>query len=270
MKKISLLLVLALGIIFCCAGCSNEEKEQATADFKEAVSTVEKNNSDIETAISDLQALIDSENPPLDNSTIDNATTVITEARTKIVEIPEIPSKTEEIISATESLLKNSDCSETLAKLQSANDALSISIKQMQQVTNPKEEFIVERLTGLPNITGMEAVTEDNDPNGNLNKQGGYTATVYFASDLVDQSEVYGKTIVDKGTEAGGAVEVYPTVEDAERRNEYLAAFDGAGALNSGSHSVVGTVVIRTSDKLTASQQKEMEQNIYNSLIEIK
>jgi hypothetical protein len=39
---------------------------------------------------------------------------------------------------------------------------------------------------------------------------------------------------------------------------------------SSGSHSVVGTVVIRTSDKLTASQQKEMEKNIYNSLIEIK
>lgn len=140
----------------------------------------------------------------------------------------------------------------------------------MQQVTNPTEAFIVERLSGLPNITGMEAVTEDNDPNGNLNKQGGYTATVYFASDLVDQSNVYGKTIVDKGTEAGGAIEVYPTVEDANKRNEYLAGFDGAGMLSSGSHSVVGTIVIRTSDKLTASQQKEMEKNIYNSLIEIE
>lgn len=270
MKKISLLLVLALSLVLCFTGCSNEEKEKATADFNAAVSTVEKNNSDIETAISDLQALVDSENPPLDNATIDNATTAITEARTKIVEIPEIPSKTEEIISATEGLLKNSDCSETLTKLQSANDVLSTSIKQMQQVTNPTEAFIVERLTGLPNITGMEAVTEDNDPNGNLNKQGGYTATVYFASDLVDQSDVYGKTIVDKGTEAGGAIEVYPTVEDANRRNEYLAGFDGAGMLSSGSHSVVGTVLIRTSDKLTASQQKEMEKNIYNSLIEIK
>lgn len=270
MKKISLLLLLALSVVLCFTGCSNEEKEKAITDFNAAVSTVEKNNSDIDTAISNLQSLVDSENPPLDNATIDNATTAITEARTKIVEIPEIPSKTEEIISATEVLLKNSDCSETLTKLQSANDALSTSIKQMQQVTNPTEAFIVERLSGLPNITGMEAVTEDNDPNGNLNKQGGYTATVYFASDLVDQSNVYGKTIVDKGTEAGGAIEVYPTVEDANKRNEYLAGFDGAGMLSSGSHSVVGTIVIRTSDKLTASQQKEMEKNIYNSLIEIE
>ena len=270
MKKISLLLLLALSVVLCFTGCSNEEKEKGITDVNAGVSIVEKNNSDIDTAISNLQSLVDSENPPLDNATIDNATTAITEARTKIVEIPEIPSKTEEIISATEVLLKNSDCSETLTKLQSANDALSTSIKQMQQVTNPTEAFIVERLSGLPNITGMEAVTEDNDPNGNLNKQGGYTATVYFASDLVDQSNVYGKTIVDKGTEAGGAIEVYPTVEDANKRNEYLAGFDGAGMLSSGSHSVVGTIVIRTSDKLTASQQKEMEKNIYNSLIEIE
>ncbi len=270
MKKFSLLLVLALSLTLCFTGCSNEEKEKATADFNEAISTAEKNNSDIQTAISDLQALIDSEDQPLDAATIDNAATVITEAETKIVEIPQIPSKTEEIISATETLLKNADCSESLTELQSANDTLSKSIKQMQQVTNPQESFIIERLTGLPNITGMEAVTEDNDPNGNLNKQGGYTATVYFSSDLVDQSEVYGETIVDKGTEAGGAIEVYATVEDADKRNEYLATFDGAGMLNSGSHSVVGTVVIRTSDKLTATQQKEMEQNIYNSLVEIK
>lgn len=270
MKKISLLLVLVLSVIFCFTGCTNEEKEKAIAGFNEAVSTVEKNNSDIQTSISGLQALVDSETPPLDAATIDNATTVIAEAKNKIVEIPEIPSKTEEIISTTENLLKSSDCIEILSKLQSANDALSKSIQQMQQVTNPKESFIVERLTGLPNISGMEAVTEDNDPNGNLNKQGGYTATVYFASDLIDQSEVYGNTIVEKGTEAGGAIEVYSTVEDANKRNEYLAVFDGAGILSSGSHSVVGTIVIRTSDKLTASQQKEMEKNIYNSLIEIK
>lgn len=270
MKKNSLLFVLALSLILCFTGCSNEEKEKATADFNAAVSTTEKNNSDIQNAISSLQSLVDSENPPLDNTTIDNATTVITEARTKIVEIPEIPYKTEEIISATKGLLKNSDSSKTLTKLQSSNDALSTSIKQMQQVTNPSEAFIIERLTKLPNITGIESVTEDNDPNGNLNKQGGYTATVYFSSDLINQSDVYGKTIVDKGNEAGGTIEVYPTVEDADKRNEYLAGFDGAGILNSGSHSVVGTVIIRTSDKLTASQQKEMEKNIYNSLIEIK
>lgn len=270
MKKISLVFVLAFCIIFSLSGCSNEEREKATADFNEAVSMVEKNNSDIQMMISDLHALVYSESPPLDASTLDNATTVIAEAKTKIVEIPRIPSKIQEIISATENLLKISDCTEIISKLKSANDNLSTSIKQMQQVTNPKEAFVIERLMGLPNISGIEAVTEDNDPNGKLNKQGGYTATIYFASDLIDQSQVYGTTIVEKGTDGGGAIEVYPTVEDANKRNKYLASFDGMGFLSSGSHSVLGTIVIRTSDKLTASQQKEMEKNIYNSLIEIR
>lgn len=270
MRKIPVLLVLILSVIFCFTGCSNKEKEQATADFNEAALTITKNNSDIQASISNLQALIDSETPPLDTMTLDNATAVIAEANTKIVEIPEIPSKTEEIITETETLLKNSDCSEILTKLQTAKDALSTSITQMQQVTNPSEAFIIERLSGLPHITSMEAVTEDNDPNGKLNKQGGYTTTVYFASDLINQSDVYGDTLIDKGTDAGGAIEVYPTVEDANKRNEYLAVFDSAGILSSGSHSVVGTIVIRTSDNLTASQQMEMEQNIYNSLVEIR
>ena len=38
--------------------------------------------------------------------------------------------------------------------------------------------------------------------------------------------------------------------------NDYLAAFDG-GIFASGSHTVVGTVLVRTSNELTASQQKK-------------
>lgn len=120
------------------------------------------------------------------------------------------------------------------------------------------------------NKAKQQVAAHRNDPNGNLSKAGGYTACVYFSSDLVNQDEVYGDTVIDKGTDGGGAVEVYSSVEDANTRNDYLASFDGAGFLASGSHSVVGTVVIRTSDNLTATQQKEMEANIYNSLVELR
>ena len=61
---------------------------------------------------------------------------------------------------------------------------------------------------------------------------------------------------------------VYSNVEDANSRNEYLAAFDG-GFFASGSHTVIGTVVVRTSDELTASQQKTLEANIIAALTEI-
>ena len=77
----------------------------------------------------------------------------------------------------------------------------------MKQITNPNEDFVIQHLKGIPNISGYQAVTEDHDPNGNLNKQGGYTSTVYFSTPLIDQSSVYGNDIVDKGTESGGAIE---------------------------------------------------------------
>lgn len=262
--------ILAVVIIFGLSGCQDKKKEEATDQFNQAVATVKKSNEEIQSSVTNLQNLIDSKNSPLDTKTLDAATTAVTEAKAKIVEIPELPSKTEEIQAATEKLLKSADNKSALSDLQAADDALSKSIKQMQQVTNPKEAFIVERLKGLPNVAGLEAVTEANDPNGQLNKQGGYTSTVYFESDLIDQSQLFGETIIEKGMDGGGAIEVYAAVEDANKRNEYLSAFDGAGPINSGSHTVVGTVVIRTSNKLTGSQQKEMEKNIYNSLIDLK
>ena len=135
----------------------------------------------------------------------------------------------------------------------------------MKQVTNPSEAFVIERLQGIEGIGDISAVTEDNDPNGQLGKSGGYTATVYYTSPLVDQSDVIGSTVIEKGTEGGGAIEVYANVDDANKRKDYLSAFDG-GILSSGSHEVVGTVLVRTSDKLTASQQKELEAAIIEAL----
>ena len=132
-------------------------------------------------------------------------------------------------------------------------------------LTTPTEKYIIDGLKKVPGIIEIQAATEDNDPNGQMNKPKGYTAHVYFSYELVNQEEVYGDDLIDKGTDAGGSIEVYTTKEDAERRNDYLASFDG-GTLASGSHKVIGTVVIRTSDELTASQQRLLESNIIASL----
>lgn len=56
------------------------------------------------------------------------------------------------------------------------------------------------------------------------------------------------------GTDGGGCIEVYENVEDAESRNTYLSAFD-TGALRSGSHIVLGTMVLRVSTQLSADKQ---------------
>ena len=118
------------------------------------------------------------------------------------------------------------------------------SVKQLAQITNPKYTFIEERLKEVDTIQEVQHATEEHDPNGLLNKQGGYTASIYFSDSQVTEP-VYGTDIVDKGTEAGGCIEVYKTKDEAEKRNTYISAFDG-GQLNPGSHYVYGTIVIRT------------------------
>lgn len=116
------------------------------------------------------------------------------------------------------------------------------SIKQLKQITNPSEDFVVERLKQIKSISGVEAVTEKTDINRLLNKNGGYTACVYFSSKKVKQDYVYGNTIAEKGTEGGGAIEVFASAKDAKKRESYLASFDGNGMMDSGSHVVLGTV----------------------------
>lgn len=143
------------------------------------------------------------------------------------------------------------------------------SIKQLKQVTSPSQDFVLERVKTVDTITDVEAATEENDPFKNMNKPGGYTSLIFMKSSMVE--DPYGlykdETPVGARNVGGASVETYTTVEDANKRNEYLSAFDGAtGIMNPGSHKVVGTLVVRTSDKLTASQQKELEQNIINAL----
>ncbi len=158
--------------------------------------------------------------------------------------------------------------SETIKNLSDKQTLYQNSILQLKQITNPSNTFVEERLKEISSITGVQSVTENNDPNNKLNKQGGYTASVYFIDNQVTHS-VEGTDIVQKGNDAGGNVEVYKTKEEAEKRNTYISAFDGT-ALNPGSHYVYGTVLIRTSHYLTGTQQKDLTEEIYNKLIELK
>lgn len=116
----------------------------------------------------------------------------------------------------------------------------------------------------------MGAVTEDHDPNRNLGKQGGYIGCIFFRDSQVDQGKlsVSGDRDdpIDVGTQGGGAVEIYNNADEAEARNAYLANFDGT-ILAPGSHYVFGTMVIRTSSELTASQQTELTDKIKEALL---
>lgn len=247
--------------------------QQAVDAFNTACEALDARTAKIDEAIADLQAVQAGEDKPLDAATDEAASNAIGQAQAAKQSAPEMPSGTDEINAAAAEVDKMGDYTATLDALASAKKALEDSIAQLKQVTNPSEAFVIQRINGLPSITGVEAVTETNDPNGKLNKAGGYTATVYFSSDLVDQSSVYpsdGYTgIVAVGNDGGGTVEVYSSVEDAEKRSTYLGAFDGS-IFSSGSHEVLGTCVLRTSDKLTASQQQTLTQEVREALIRLE
>lgn len=241
---------------------------EAINAFDAAKSFAEQKNSELDAAISEAEVLVAEGKPALDVSLVPTLETAISEAKSAKKSIMEMPETEDEIVAAAQAL-NSIDYSSTLSNLAERKAALEKSIKQYALVDKPTEAYIIDCLKNVENVIDISAVTEDNDPNGNLNKAGGYTAQVYFSSDMVNQSEVYGTSLIDKGTAAGGSIEVYASVEDATARNEYLAGFDGS-IFASGSHTVIGTVLVRTSDELTASQQKTLEGNIIAALTAIE
>ncbi len=124
----------------------------------------------------------------------------------------------------------------------------------VRAITEPSSEWVMERLRRVEGILEIAAVTEERDPNGQLGKDGGYTACVYFTFDGIPQDTISGGDAIGKGTDGGGAVEVYRTKADALARCEYLAQFDNT-LLYTGSCAVVGTMVIRTSYALSDEEQ---------------
>ena len=138
-------------------------------------------------------------------------------------------------------------------------------IKVVKQVTAPSGDWVMERLSRIEGITGCDQVTEAQNPDSILGKDGGYVACVYFTHSTIDHATIPGDSIVAKGTDAGGAVEVYATLEDAQARVDYLAGFDGT-ILYSGSYAIVGTTVVRTSYKFTDEQQLLLTHDITKAM----
>lgn len=267
-KNRYLIFLLSLIIFVLLSGCTSKEKLAATDAYNSEVTRIEEQLAKRDSVVASAEAVITTRKLALDNTLIPTLETVISSAKAVSIEIPKMPGSVEEINKVIEEL-KAFDKSEVIKAVIDAQANLENSIKQYELVTAPKESFIIERLKNVPNITGISAVTEDTDPNGLLNKAGGYTASIYFSTDLVDQSKVNGTSIIDKGTDGGGSIEVYANADDANKRNTYLGAFDGS-IFASGSHSVIGTVVVRTSNLLKGSEQKVLEASIVEALIALE
>ena len=243
--------------------------DKAVSKFNAAQQTVQLENQKLDDAVLSAQEILDSNETPYESSVFTELQTTISSAKESKRSVPTLPEKTVDIIEATDKLNEPLDYSETIAELEIKQLEAENSIQQYAQILNPTGDFVVLRLNDVPSIQEIQSVTEENDPNGQLNKQGGYTSAIFFSSVNVNQNYLIGNSVIEKGTIAGGSIEVYDTIEDAEARNNYLSAFDG-GFLSAGSHNIVGTVVVRTSDELTATQQKDLESEIVNKLVELR
>ena len=279
-KKTKLIIVAVVVVIAVIVGSLGayfgyfKPHKEAVAAYNVVVSDIQEKNDQLDGEIKKLQELVDNEDKPLDETTIDTAKEALKNAGASKIVIGEKPKATKDILSRTKELSTPVDYSDALTSLSTAYTNLENSKKQYKQVVNPSEEFVMQRILTVDDVADARAVTEDQDPNGNLHKAGGYTSTIYFESKTVNQSDVYvsgeyADVLIDKGTDAGGAIEVYENVEDAEKRRDYLATFDGTIFAN-GTHTVIGTVLVRTSKELTATQQIELEQKVIDALTRLE
>lgn len=246
------------------------EMDLAIIRFEAAGKYLRKLNEELDSQITEAGILAHSEDMALDDTLRPALENAVTDARTVRISVPTMPEKAAEIDEASEKM-ENADYETVMAGITEASEALERSMKQYSLVNVPEEGYIIRCLRSVPGVMEIEAATEDNDPNDKLGKAGGYYSAVYFTHENVDPGKVAykGSTVVEKGTDGGGQIEAYRTPEDAKKRNDYLAGFNGS-ILSSGSHTVIGTLVVRTSDKLKASQQRELEEAIINALIELE
>lgn len=268
---ISIILGFVLIIISTLLGLTlfNKNWKAASNKYKEAYEIVSNKNNELTELIEKSEKLVTSKDRALDEELRPLLETAISDAKAVKQKLPFKPFFTKNINKETEKLNKI-DYDKEFLNLQNKYSALDISIKKYKLVDKPTEAYVIKCLKTITEIKNISAVTEDNDPNGNLNKPGGYTATVYFSDSRIKlDKEIYGYTVIEQGTDGGGAIEVYATVEDAEKRRDYLATYDGTIFAN-GTHTVIGTVLVRTSNEYTASQQKDMEAKIIEALTKIE
>jgi len=236
MKSIKIILVIAMCMIFAVAmltGCGSEAKKAMDSAVESATTLLEKGDK------------------PFD---------------------PETQKNLEQAIADAEEAEDDEGYETVTKEIETATKAYEDSVKQLKQVTNPEESFLIERAKTVDTITDVEAATEETDVNKLMNKPGGYTSYIAMKSSMVDDEIGFYSSMgpVEAGNDGGAVIEAFATVEDAQKREEYLAGFDGQGMLSPGTHTVVGTLLVRTSSELTASQEKELEQKIIEALIRLE
>ena len=144
-------------------------------------------------------------------------------------------------------------------------ERINENIAIVNKITNPNVEDVVKNLRKVRNISKIEVVSDEDKKSDLFFYDGMFKDCAYFTSDLV-KDVIDGQTPVEKGTDAGGCVEIYETVERAHERFDYLMGFDNT-IYYSGQFITVGTMIVRTSYLLSDEENSELVNEIVNALI---
>ena len=116
---------------------------------------------------------------------------------------------------------------------------------------------------------GTEAEAASSDRAGTETEAGASSAdTAAAAAEAVPAARENGADVVMIGTAGGGAVEVFASREEAEKRAEYISFFEGS-VMDAGSCTVEGTCLIRTSKYLSGDQQEKLTKKIREALLAV-
>lgn len=271
---------------------------EAAMAYNDSIQVLADANSVLDKAIADAQAVLDSGDIPFDPGTTTNLGATIQSASMARVSLPDlIPAKvpvdipdgatagdindlrvflTDDANSVQVDQiplpLSAPDYTQVITDLANAQRAYEQSVTIQRQITAPSDDFVLERLKQIDSILSLAAVTKSNDPNGLLETEGGYIGCIYFSDSRVDKTKLdlnpSQYDVISMGTIGGGAIEIYATREDAEARNQYLSKYDGTD-LDPGSHTVLGTMVIRASSQLSEKQQGELTNQIVDLMTEL-
>ena len=153
-------------------------------------------------------------------------------------------------------------CGRTVSKTINGTE-YNVNENNINFVTNPYEQYVVDILESVDGIMTISPVSLANDRNHLL--ENGASSVIYFSYDKINQGDIEGKSVIDKGTDCGGCVEVFENEDDAKNRERKLKIFGF-----SGSCVRLGTTIVRTSDKLSAEDQVNLETQICKLLLQIK
>lgn len=268
---ISVAVALILIVTFTLLGLThfNETWKDATYNFKVVSNKLERMNDELDSLIQKSENLVETKDTALDEEKRAVLKGAILDAKKGKKEISKKPLLAKDIELAT-STMEEIDYTEIVKSLEEAYKNFEKSIKQYKLVDNPTEEYLLSRLKTVKGIFNITAYTEETDVDKHLNKAKWYYSKIAFQhEDITDSAIEYGYSITEVGNPAGGCVEAFKTVEDAERRNQEMQSYEGT-VRSPGTHKVIGTVLVRTSEDLTTAKQKELEQAIIDALTYIE